>query len=89
MGQYTLQCVYRQKTYQLAFKIIEGDHRPLLSGTACIDLGLITVHDVCNVTTTSNKLIEQYQNVFEGLGCIGTEYHIEIDETIPPVQHVP
>ena len=39
-----------------------------------------------NVTSTSNKLIEQYQDVFEGLGCIGEDYHIEIDEIIQPVQ---
>ena len=44
---------------------------------------------VCHVTSTSNKLIEQYHDVFEGLGCIGEEYHIEVDKTIHPVQHVP
>ena len=33
----------------------QGRSLPLMSGTACIDLGLITVHDVCNMTTTSNK----------------------------------
>ena len=89
VGQCTLPCVYNQKTYHLTFKVIKGNHRPLLSGTACIELGLITVHDVCNVTFASNKLIEQYHDVFEGLGCIGEDYHIEIDETIQPVQHVP
>ena len=47
------------------------------------------MHDVSNVTFASNKLIEQYHDVFKGLGCIGEDYHIEIDETIQPVQHVP
>ena len=27
--------------------------------------------------------------MFEGLGCMGDAYHIDIDSTIPPVQHVP
>jgi len=89
VGQYTLQCVYNKKTYQLTFKVIEGNHPPLLSGTACVQLSLITVHDVCNVTSTSNKLIKQYHDVFEGLGLIGEDYRIEIDETIQPIQHVP
>ena len=53
------------------------------------DLGLVTVHTVCNVTDKSNKLIEQYNDVFEGLGCMGDAYHIDIDNTIAPVQHVP
>ena len=52
-----------------------------------MELGSITMHTVCNVT--SNKLIEQYDDVFKGLGCLGNEYHIEIDNTQTPVQHVP
>jgi len=70
VGQCTLQCDYRQKTYQLTFKVIKGNQRPLLSDTTCIELGLITLRDVCNVTLTANKLIEQYHDVFEGLGCL-------------------
>ena len=54
-----------------------------------MDLGLITVHTVCNVTDKSNQLIEQYSDVFEGLGCMGDAYHIDVDTTIRPVQHVP
>jgi len=48
------------------------------------NLGLITVHAVRNVT--SAKLIEQYDDAFKGLG---DKYHIDIDKTILPVQHVP
>ena len=54
-----------------------------------MNLGLITVHTVCNVTDKSNKLIEQYKDVFKGLGCMGDAYHMKIDNTITPVQHVP
>ena len=50
-------------------------------------LGLITVHTVHNVKST--KLVEQYNNVFKGLGCLGDEYHIEEDKSVVPVQHVP
>ena len=42
---------------------------------------------MCNITST--KLIEQYDDVFKGLGCLGDEYHIDIDKSIPPIQHVP
>ena len=89
LGQCTLQCSYQSNTHLLEFKVIDGDHKPLLSGTTCMDLGLITVHTVCKMTDKSNKLIEQYNDVFEGLGCMGDPYHIEIDNTIAPVQHVP
>ena len=83
LGKCTLQCNYHSKTYQLSFKVIDGNQKPLLSGITCTELGLITVHAVCNVT--SIKLIEEYDDVFRGLGCLGDEYHIE---SIPPVQHV-
>ena len=52
-----------------------------------MELGLITVYTVCNVT--SNTLIEQYNDVFKGLGCLGNEYHIDVDKSVIPVQHVP
>jgi len=87
LGQCTLECNYQGKTYKLCFKVIDGDQKPLLSGTTCTELGLITVHAVCNVEST--KLIELYDDVFKGLGCLGDEYHIDIDKSIPPVQHVP
>ena len=52
-------------------------------------LGLITVHTVHSVTDKCNKVNEQYNDVFKGLGCMGDVYHIDIDSTITPVQHVP
>ena len=87
LGKCTLQCNYQSKTYQLNFKVINGNQKPLLSGITCTELGLIIVHAVCNVTST--KLIEEYDDVFRGLGCLGDEYHIDLDKSIPPVQHVP
>ena len=54
----------------VSFKIIDGQQKPLLLGTTCMELGLITMHTVCNVT--SNKLIEQYGDVFKGLWVMNT-----------------
>ena len=43
---------------------------------------------MCNITST--KHTEQYDDVFKGLGCLGDEYHIDIDKSMPPIiQHVP
>jgi len=89
LGQCALQCIFQDNTYQLKFKVIDGDQKPLLSGTTCMELGLITVHAMCNVTDKSTKLIEQYHDVFKGLGCLEEEYHIDVDNTIITVQHVP
>ena len=34
-------------------------------------------------------MIDQYKDVFEGLGCLEGDYHIELDPSVSPVQHVP
>ena len=37
----------------------------------------------------STDLIDQYNDVFEGLGCLKGNYHIELNSSVSPVQHVP
>jgi len=39
---------------------------------------------------TKDYLLEEYQDVFTGIGCFpGPPYHIETNPDIPPVQHAP
>lgn len=87
LGEYRAQCVYKGKSYNLDFKVIQGDQRPLLSGKTCQALGMIKI-DTVNATQPID-LIDQYKDVFEGLGCLEGDYHIELDPTVLPVQHVP
>jgi len=54
----------------------------------CTDLGLITLNSICNVSACSSNL-KQYSDVFEGLGCVGEEYQIELDPAVSPLQQVP
>ena len=37
----------------------------------------------------STELLDQYNDVFEVLGCLKGYYHIELDFSVSPVQHVP
>ena len=36
--------------------------------------------------TQSRDLINEYKDVFEGLGCLPGEYKLTIDETVTPVK---
>ncbi|KAL3856077.1 hypothetical protein ACJMK2_015273 [Sinanodonta woodiana] len=38
---------------------------------------------------TKEVILEDYSDVFDGLGCLPGTYSIEIDKTIKPVQHQP
>ena len=87
LGEYKAHCVYGGKPYNLDFKVIHGDQRPLLSGKTCQALGMIKI-DTVN-TTQPMDMIDQYKDVFEGLGCVEGDYHIEFDSSVSPVQHVP
>ena len=34
-------------------------------------------------------LLQDYEDVFCGLGCLPGEYHIDVDPSVKPVKHVP
>lgn len=89
LGEKTLHCKYQGSSYHLNFKIIKGIQKPLLSGTTCEKLGLITFTNVNSVRSQDDPIIVQFSDVFQGLGCLEGDYHIEVDPSIKPVQHVP
>ena len=92
LGECDLLCECNGKRHHLNFKIISGSQKPLLSGEACKQMGLITINEVHQVDTSVEKqdpLLEEYADVFEGLGCLPGEYHIGIDPAVPAVQHAP
>ncbi|KAI8493812.1 hypothetical protein Bbelb_281590 [Branchiostoma belcheri] len=88
IGQGVLKTIHRGKVIDLEFQIVKTRQSPLLSAETCTMLGLITLNTVNQVSTTE-QIVEKYADVFEGLGCLPGEYHIEIDKDVKPVQHLP
>uniref|UniRef100_A0A803JLC0 Gypsy retrotransposon integrase-like protein 1 n=1 Tax=Xenopus tropicalis TaxID=8364 RepID=A0A803JLC0_XENTR len=102
-GQCTLNCTYKGKAYRLLFQVVEGTHKPLLSADTCKKLGLLTVNTEHEVLTTAQfntqnvkrpplsyeQITSDYKDLFQGLGCLPREYHLEVDTTVAPVQHQP
>ena len=89
-GEATLKCKANKQEQDITFKIISGQQKPLLSGDTCIRLGLLTINSVQTIAVqTTDSLLEEYQDVFQGLGCLQGEYHIDLDKAITPVQHAP
>ena len=83
--------MYQNKHHWLHFKIIEGSQKPLLSGKTSSNMGLITINLMNQVAIdqSADDLIKEYSDMFDGLGCLEGEYHIEVDSAVPPVQHAP
>ena len=68
IGEKTLHCQYKCTSHNLNFKIIRGTQKPLLSGTTCEKLGLITVNTVSTIAENEDLIIAQFNDVFKALG---------------------
>ena len=93
LGECDLQCKYKVNQHLLNFKIISGSQQPLLSAETCTGMGLITVQVVNSINmsqaTMPQDIFTKYKDVFEGLGCLPGEYHLEVDPSCRPVKHTP
>ena len=93
LGECDLQCKYNGNQHMLNVKIISGSQQPLLSGETCTGIGLITVHVVNSINMSQASMpldvLTKYKDVFEGLGCLPGEYHLEVDPSCRPVKHTP
>lgn len=105
LGSTELPTLRHEKRNVLPFNITEDDLVPLLSYSTCIGLGLITINDCDSPSSFSSlkdtpsvgiavtvgiaDLLQEYKDVFEGLGDLPGEYHIVTDNTVPPVVHPP
>ena len=91
-----------QQQHDLKFQVVQGDIKPLLSAETCEQLELLKVNidppvqaqvnkvqDAQTTTPlTKEKILEDFKDVFEGLGHIGNA-KFTIDPDVTPVQHAP
>ena len=73
---------------QLTFKVILSIQQPLLLGTTCTELGLITMNCIHTATSGSTELVTQY-DVFTGLACLEDEYRVDLNSDVRQIQLVP
>ena len=51
-------------------------------------MDLITVNTINGIQDSDDPLIMQCKDAFQGMGCLPGDYHIDVDPTLPPVQHL-
>jgi hypothetical protein len=99
LGSYPLELEVNGQTQHITFDILEKAPWPIIDGATCMRNGWITL-EINTVTTSLTKsgppdsltkdlILEEYSDVFTGLGCLPGEYHIDVDPNITPVQHAP
>ena len=92
-GKINLPVWHKDRKKTLTFNVVNGDYQPILSLNTSIALGIVTLAD-CDVLSLtispeSNTILEEYKDVFEGLGELPGEYKIITDERVKPKVHPP
>ena len=82
-------CKYKDKQIN---SVVEAEGQsPLLGLRACQELSLIKF--VRNVDTsdviTQSSILDEFNDLFEGLGELEGEHHIEVNPEVKPVIHPP
>jgi len=70
------------------FYVVHGDVPALLGLGACEAFDLIHHVDIVD-TVKSGDILDEFSDLFTGIGSIAGEHHIVIDDTVPPVVHPP
>ena len=89
------------KEFTTAKFFITETKGPVLIGLpTCKALGLVSLHFPVEIAQNSltapqddlelrNTILQQYSDVFDGIGCFQGTYHISVDTKVPPVVHPP
>ncbi|CAK1583539.1 unnamed protein product [Parnassius mnemosyne] len=89
VGKITLKVYYKSKMYMLEFKIADVKSMPVLGRFACSELDM--VRRVMSIQEDSGvpSFLGQYDDVFQGIGCLPGNYRIKLHENVVPVVHAP
>jgi hypothetical protein len=96
-GQIELNCGYKDRNYMLVFHVVDLDTPALLGQVDCETMGFvkrlrIMRKDDVDKTATDDvgkPYLNKNDDVYQGIGCLDSTYHIEIDRSVPPVVHPP
>ena len=85
------------RRYLVNFEVLPNSSTPILGSKAIQQMKFIKVLQEKNIggpqaeqaVVTKESPLEQYTQVFEGIGCMPGNYHLTIDSSVKPVVHPP
>ena len=95
-GRAVMKVSRDSQTHKIVVNVVKGQgYEPILCKQTLTDMGMIQILDsdqqprVRVVTAGSDHLIQEFNDVFEGLGMLGGQYTIVTDKSVKPVVHPP
>ncbi|KAI4900308.1 hypothetical protein NFI96_009493 [Prochilodus magdalenae] len=88
-GTCKLRCRYRDRTVTLEFHIVDTKAPPILGMRASLDLNLLKLILAVSAEDGTQGLLEEYADVFQGIGEFPGECHLRIDPNATPVAYPP
>ena len=92
-GKATLFASRKGQKRQIEVNVVRGGgYEPILSKQTMLDMNLIQILNSDHLSVVkidSDPLLDEYADVFEGLGKLAGQYEITVNETIKPVVHPP
>ena len=90
-GEVVLSAKYKDNVEDVKFFVVEPEVESVLSGNICVKLGLLKrVHQLTSDTPPAKTVeLDDYPELFKGLGCLPGTYRIELADGATPVVHAP
>ncbi|XP_062611128.1 uncharacterized protein K02A2.6-like [Saccostrea cucullata] len=89
LGACVLEVSHQGKAAKVYFVIVQDASTAILGVKACDKLGLVkrtyTIKNCTKITDTTAQIVDQNNDLFEGLGCLPGEQKLSIDPDITPV----
>lgn len=90
-GEVVLPARCKETVADVKFFVVEPDVESVLSGNICVKLGLLKrIHQLTNnESPVRRKELDDYHELFNGIGCLPGTYRIELSNDGIPVVHLP
>ena len=87
-GKACITCEYKEKYTIIEFEVVKEDVPNVLGLRTCKEMK--QVQRIDSISTAPSDMLDEYKDMFEGLGCItDTTHHIKINKHSKPVVHPP
>ena len=93
IGVCELVCKHKDQTHHLEFHVCDEEATPILGLKSCIDMNVVkiimSVEEDQNNSSEIKQLVNEYSDIFDGIGQFPGEYSFNLHPDAEPVVHPP